>query len=290
MDEPAPADRIAETTARYWGRTDLVRIVLEALQAAGKDLDHLDVDDLAATDQFHGGGRPATLRLAELAGFAARSGPDAPGTRLQVLDVGGGLGGPARTLAARYGCTVTVIDLTESYVEAAQELTARVGYDERVSHLVGNALDLPFEEDSFDVVWTQNSGMNIADKATLYRGFHRVLRPGGTLAFQEPLAGPAGDPHYPLMWADRPELSFLWRAGELRALVAGVGFEEQVWELVGEAAAIANAPAPPPHAVQRLIMGDERLAAIAAANRRNLAEDRIATVHAVFRKPAPRTT
>lgn len=82
MDEPAPADRIAETTARYWGRTDLVRIVLEALQAAGKDLDHLDVDDLAATDQFHGGGRPATLRLAELAGFAARSGPDAPGTRL----------------------------------------------------------------------------------------------------------------------------------------------------------------------------------------------------------------
>ncbi len=287
MDEPAPADRIAETTARYWGRTDLVRIVLDALQAAGKDLDRLDVDDLAATDQFHGGGRPATVRLAELAGFASRSGPDAPGTGLQVLDVGGGLGGPARTLAARYGCTVTVIDLTASYVEAAQELTARVGYDERVTHLVGDAVDLPFEDDSFDVVWTQNSGMNIADKATLYRGFHRVLRPGGILAFQEPLAGPAGDPHYPLMWADRPELSFLWRDHALRALVAGVGFEEQVWELVSEAAAIATAPAPPPHAVQRLIMGDERLAAIAAANRRNLAEDRIATVHAVFRKPAP---
>ncbi len=277
---------MAETTARYWGRTDLVRIVLDALQAAGKDLDRLDIDDLAATDQFHGGGRPATLRLAELAGLR---GPAEAGAGPRVLDVGGGLGGPARTLAARYGCTVTVIDLTESYVDAARELTTRARYADRVSHLVGNALDLPFEDHSFDVVWTQNSGMNIADKDTLYRGMHRVLRPGGTLAFQEPLAGPAGDPHFPLMWADRPELSFLWRDHELRALVAAVGFEEQVWELVSEAAAIASAPAPPPHAVQRLIMGDERLTAIAAANRRNLAEDRIATVHAVFHKPTPET-
>jgi len=266
----------ARRTAQYWQRADLVRIVLDALAAAGKDLDRLGVDDLAATDQFHGGGRPATLRLAELAGLAA-----APG---RVLDVGGGLGGPARTLAARFGCSVTAIDLTESYVEAARELTARVGLADRVTHLVGNALELPFEDGTFDVVWTQNSGMNIADKTTLYRGFHRVLRAGGTLAFQEPLAGPAGEPHYPLMWADEPSLSFLWPAEELRALVAGLGFDEQVWELVNEAAAIANAPAPPPHAVQRLIMGDERLAAIAAANRRNLDEDRIATVHAVFRR------
>ncbi len=282
MNQPRPGPEYrAATTAQYWGRPDLVRIVLDALQQAGKDLDRLDVDDLAATDQFHGGGRPATLRLAELAGLAQL----APGgTGARVLDVGGGLGGPARTLASRFGCQVTVIDLTESYVEVARELTARVGYADRVTHLVGNAVDLPFEDGAFDVVWTQNSGMNIAAKDTLYRGFHRVLRRGGRLAFQEPLGGPAGEPHYPLMWAEDASLSFLWPQDELRSLVAGIGFDNLVWELVSEASAITNAPAAPPHAVQRLIMGDERLRAIAAANQRNVAEGRIAMVHAVFSK------
>lgn len=279
-------DRPSDLTARaaqYWGRADLTRVVLDALRAAGKDLDHLSVDDLAATDQFHGGGRPATLRLAELAGLTGAEGAGgAGGAARRVLDVGGGLGGPARTLASRFGCVVTVIDLTESYVEVARELTARVGLADRVTHQVGDALDLPFDDGAFDVVWTQNSGMNIADKERLYGGFHRVLRPGGTLAFQEPLAGEVSPPHYPLMWADDPAMSHLLAPEAMRSLVAGVGFAERVWELVTESTSSGNAPPPPPHAVQRLIMGDDRLAAIAAANRRNLDEGRSATVHAVF--------
>ena len=106
-------------------------------------------------DHFHGGGKPSTTRLAQLAGLT----PD-----LRVLDVGGGLGGPARTLAVEFDCHVTVIDLTESYVQAARELTARLGLTGQVMHQVGNALELPFEDGQFDVVWTQNSGMSIHNK------------------------------------------------------------------------------------------------------------------------------
>lgn len=272
---------VSSDPADYWQRPGLTGRILDALAAAGKDVDNLSVDDLAATDQFHGGGRPATLAL------AARAGLDQPGAEpRRVLDVGGGLGGPARTLASRFGCVVTVVDLTESYVEAARELTARVGLAERVTHLVGDALRLDdpalgLEPGSFDVVWTQNAGMNIADKEALYAGFHRMLRPGGTLTFQEPAAGANGPPHYPLMWAGDPSLSFLCPPAELRALVVAAGFEERDWELVTESAAGANAPPAPPHAIQRLIMGDH-LAAVQAAGRRNLDEDRISTVHAVF--------
>ncbi len=271
-------DQSPDHTAQYWEREGLLGTVLGALAAAGKDLDHLGVEDLAATDQFHGGGRPATLRLAELAGFVN------PADGRAVLDVGGGLGGPSRTLAHRFGCVVITIDLTPSYVEVATELTRRVGLTDRVSHQVGNATDLPFADETFDMVWTQNTGMNIADKEALYRGFHRVLRPGGMLAFQEPMAGEHTPPHFPLMWADDAAMSFLRAPAEMRTLVADAGFDEVAWELVTETPSSGNAPPPPPHAVQRLIMGDERLAAIAAAQRRNLEEGRIATVHAVFTK------
>ena len=108
----------------YWGRAGLGQSILDALAAAGKDLDALTIDDLAPMDHFHGGGKPSTTRLAQLAGLT----PD-----LRVLDVGGGLGGPARTLAVEFGCHVTVIDLTESYVHAARELTTHLGLTGQVT-------------------------------------------------------------------------------------------------------------------------------------------------------------
>ena len=118
----------------YWGRENLAEAILAALTARGADLDALTPDVLAPVDQFHGGGKPATDRLARLAAAA-------PG--MQVLDVGGGFGGPARTLAVEFGCLVTTVDLTASYVRAAQALTARMRLDDRVSHHVGNALAAP---------------------------------------------------------------------------------------------------------------------------------------------------
>jgi ubiquinone/menaquinone biosynthesis C-methylase UbiE len=259
----------------HWGRERLVESILAALTAAGKDLDRLTIDDLAVTDQFHGGGKSATVRLAKLLG--AREG-------MHVLDVGGGLGGPARTLAVEFGCRVTVVDLTESYVQAARALTSRLGLDDRVSHYVGNALDLPFDPGSFDAVWTQNSGMNIADKAVLYRGFHRVLRPGGLLAFQEPLAGPVQPPIYPLMWARDPSMSFLLPAAEMRTVIAGAGFTERAWEDVTQETAGPPTTADiPTHSVQRVIMG-AALDAIIESGHRNRREGRLVSVQAVFER------
>src|SRR5262245_13270215 len=139
----------ARSTNEYWGRPELETAILTALASAGRNLDALTIDDLAAADQFHAGGRPATQRLARMAALR-------PG--LSGLDVGGGLGGAARTLAVEFGCRVTVVDLTESYVRAGEALTARLGLGDRVTHRVGDALALPVESGAFDVVWTQNSG------------------------------------------------------------------------------------------------------------------------------------
>jgi MPBQ/MSBQ methyltransferase len=263
--------RGTEAVEAYWSRAGLDRAILDALVASGKNLDALTVDDLAPLDQFHGGGKGATLRLARLAALE-------PGTR--VLDVGGGLGGPARTLAAELGCRVTVVDLTEAYVRAAEMLTERLGLRERVTHRIGDALALPFDDASFDVVWTQNSGMNIADKAALYAGFHRVLRPGGRVAFQEPMAGPVEPPIYPMMWAREPGASFLRRPSEMLALVEAAGCTARAWDDV-TAEAAGSRGGVPQHSIQRIVMGDQ-LEAIIRAGDRNREEGRIVMVQAVF--------
>ncbi len=260
----------------YWERKDLAEAIVAALAAAGKNLDALTIDELALTDQFHGGGKAATVRLARLLGAT-------PGSR--VLDVGGGLGGPARTLAVEFGCRVTVVDLTESFVRAGQMLTARLGLADRVSHHVGNALDLRFETGTFDVVWTQNSGMNVADKAGLYAGFRRVLRAGGVLALQEPMAGPVQPPVFPLMWATDPSASFLRTPLEMQALIERAGFIGRVWDdVTAETAGPPTAAAIPAHSAQRLIMG-AALDDIIRANQRNRAEGRMVSVQAVFDRP-----
>jgi MPBQ/MSBQ methyltransferase len=259
----------------YWGREGLAEAILAALVARGVDLDALTVDALAPVDQFHGGGKPATERLARLAN-------PAPGTR--VLDVGGGFGGPARTLAVEFGCHVTGIDLTESYVRAARMLTTRMGLDDRVSHQVGNALELPFPDGAFDVVWTQNSGMNIGDKERLYAGFHRVLRPGGFLAMQEPMAGPVQPIVYPVMWARAASTSFLRPPAAMRALIERSGFAPRAWDdVTAETAGPTTGAAVPAHSIQRLVMGDA-IDEIIRAGHRNRDEGRLVSIQAIWER------
>jgi sarcosine/dimethylglycine N-methyltransferase len=254
----------------HWGRDGLEQAILQAMTKVGKDVSALTVDDLAPADQFHSGGKGATERLARVAQL---------GPGLRVLDVGGGLGGPARTLAAQFGCRVTVFDLTESYVRAGAALTARLGLADRVTHRVGDALALDVGTDAFDVVWTQNSGMNIADKQRLYGGFHRVLRSGGTLALQEPMAGSVQPPIFPVMWARDAATSFLCTPVEMRTLIEGAGFRARVWDDV--TAEPGTGGAVPVYSIQHLVMGDA-LAAITRAGRRNREEGRIVMVQAVF--------
>jgi SAM-dependent methyltransferase len=265
----------ASIVESHWRRENLAEAILAALAARGADLDALTPDVLAPVDQFHGGGKPVTERLARLAG--AR-----PGSR--VLDVGGGFGGPARTLAVEFGCLVTVVDLTESYVHAARLLTARMGLGDRVSHQVGNALVLPFPDGAFDLVWTQNSGMNIADKERLYQGFRRVLRPGGLLALQEPMAGPAGSVLYPVMWARDASTSHLRTPAEMRAVIEAAGFRLRAWDdVTAETVGPTGAAAIPPHSIQRLVMGDA-LDEIIRVGHRNREEGRLVSIQAVFER------
>jgi ubiquinone/menaquinone biosynthesis C-methylase UbiE len=248
---------------------------LDALAAAGKDIDALTVEDLAPMDQFHGGGKQATERLARLAGLK-------PETR--VLDVGGGLGGPARTLAAQFGCRVTVVDLTESYVLAGEQLTRQLSLQDRVTHRLGHALELAAEDAAFDVVWTQNSGMNVPEKGRLYAGFQRVLRAGGLLALQEPMAGPVQPPIYPVMWARDAAGSFLRTPAEMRTAIERAGFVVRAWDdLTLEMAAQGTVTLTPELSIQRLVMGD-RLVVISRNGDRNREEGRIVMVQAVFER------
>ena len=256
----------------HWDRGGLRASIEEILRATGLDSGTPTVESLAPLDQFHGGGLGFTRRLADLAGLA-------PG--MHVLDVGGGLGGPARTLAVERGCRVTVVDLAESYIDAGRLLTSRMGLGDRVSMLVADALALPFPDGTFDAVWTQNSGMNIAAKEQLYGGFRRVLAPGGVLAIQEPMAGPVEPRAYPLMWASEPAHDHVRSPAAMRAVIEAAGFRTQTWSEVRVERPAPGTPAPA-HTIQRLVMGDARLAEIMRATRVNEAEGRLVMVQAAF--------
>src|ERR1700736_941414 len=152
----------------------------------GPDNRRLTPQQLATLDQFHTRGLAATVELAKLAGIT---------TDMSVLDVGSGVGGPARFLAATYGCQVQGIDLSEPFVDAARYLTGRTGQSERVSFVTANALKLPFDDGHFDVVLLQHVAMNISDRARLYREIRRVLRSGGRVATFD-VVSDGGDPYY----------------------------------------------------------------------------------------------
>jgi MPBQ/MSBQ methyltransferase len=265
----------ARATNEYWGRGDIERAIDAALAAAGKDPAALTLDDLAPVDHFHGGGKASTVRLARLAGL--RRG-------MRVLDVGGGFGGPARTLAVEFGCSVVVVDLTESYVKAGERLTARLGLADRVSHRLGDALALPGDTGPYDAIWTENSGMNISAKERLYAGFARLLRPGALLALQEPMAGPVQPPVYPQMWARDATTSFLRPPQEMRALIEAAGFRARAWDDVTHELPTPGAGASvPAHSVARIVMG-EAIDAIMPAARRNRDEGRVVMIQAVFER------
>jgi SAM-dependent methyltransferase len=195
--------------------------VFAALRDAGRPLDPLDPDDLAGLDEFHGLGRAATLTLADRAAITAGD---------RVLDVGAGIGGPARALAVHRGALVTALDPTSRFCELNAQLCRRTRTDDRVRVERGDARALPFTDCEFDVVWTQALWASVADKRTMLAEMHRVLRPGGRLALYETVRGPSTDDLlFPVPWANGPSESFLVTPSELRQLAEAAHFTVRDW-------------------------------------------------------------
>jgi cyclopropane fatty-acyl-phospholipid synthase-like methyltransferase len=202
--------------AEHYGSGGIAERVLAALrEAKGADAP-VTPDNLAPFDHFHGRGVVATREIAEQLALQ-------PGER--VLDIGSGIGGPARWFAATYGVHVTGVDLTPEFCAAAEMLNALAGLTDRVRIIQGSALDLPVPDSAFDAAYSQNVIMNIADKQQFYREAFRALRPGGRLALSNLCAGPAGEPYFPAPWATTRETSFLATPDEMRADLIAAGFD-----------------------------------------------------------------
>jgi ubiquinone/menaquinone biosynthesis C-methylase UbiE len=275
---------LATDISAHYGRGDLLGRLRAALLDDGVDPDHPSIEALAPYDHFHGRGLEATEELADLLTVSLDD---------HILDIGSGIGGPARYLAQRFGARTTGIDLTAEFCEVARQLTRALGLEDRVDFKQGDALAMPFADASFDGAYSMNVSMNIADKAGFYAEIHRVLRPGGWLVLSEIAQGPGGAPAYPTPWARTAESSFLATPQQTREGLEAAGFAvsslretaEQSLAYGDRSRAMVERGEKPPHRAVMLIHGD--LAKEAMANTaRGLAEARIVPIEVVCRKPS----
>lgn len=259
----------------HYRATGLTERLKAALAVFGPEDQRLTPRQLAGLDQFHTRGIAATEDLAVLAGI---------GAGVTVLDVGSGIGGPARFLAEACGCSVFGVDLSEPFVDAARYLTKRTGQSAQVSFEVASALALPFGDGRFDAALLQHVAMNIADRATLYREIRRVLKSGGRFATYDVVLR-SGEPYYPVPWARTPETSFLLTADDTRKAIEAARFRTRVWQDDTEVAkqwfAQMRASGPPPPPNLGVVMGPD-FALLAANLGRNLMEGRLGILTAIF--------
>jgi SAM-dependent methyltransferase len=201
--------------AGHYGRGQLEEVILAAVAREGKNPENLTAVDLAAVDEFHVGGLEMTQELAKH--MELRAG-------LRLLDVGSGIGGPARYFAAEHGCRVTGIDLTEEFVRVAGSLTRRTKLDGFAEFRQGSALELPFERDTFDRAYMIRVGMNIADKVGIFREVRRVLKAAGLFTVFDIMRTGDGAIRYPVPWALSEETSFVGKVKDYRDALQNAGF------------------------------------------------------------------
>ncbi len=282
----------AAAVESHYTRSNLENTILTALRNAGKNVDQLTVDDLAPIDEFHTRGREATANLASLLNNNLLP-------NFKVLDVGSGIGGPSRYLASRFGCHVTGLDLVGEYGRVADSLAKRVKLDNLLTYQQGDATHIPFEDATFDVVWTQHASMNIAYKKRLYSEMHRVLRPGGKLAIYDVfkgsnnsnIDGSTSSIHFPVPWASDPSISHLILREEARKLLKEVvGFKEVAWEDKTESVIdwinqmIKRAQTSGPPKIGLHVLVGPQWSGLVKNLLRNLEEGRIAVAHGIFER------
>jgi SAM-dependent methyltransferase len=207
---------LEDSVARHYGVADLTGRILKAMAAAGIDADRVRPEQLAPIDEFHIGGRAATIHAVAKMGLEAGD---------HVLDLGCGIGGASRYMASTIGCRVTGIDLTPGYIAAARELARRTGLGDRISYCVGSALSMPFQDRTFDAALTFHVAMNIEDRAGLYEETARVLKPGATFCIYDVMKGENDGLKYPVPWAETPATSHLTTPQEMQVLLRDAGFE-----------------------------------------------------------------
>jgi len=209
-----------ESLNEHYGRSDLCGKIRQACERLNLTPDEITREDLANLDEVHIRGLEATRELGKLGGLKRG---------LRVLDVGCGVGGPARTLAAEFGCEVMGLEIVQEFCRAATMLTEWVGMTDQVSFRQGDMRAMPFGDAEFDLAVTLHTIMNVEEKDTLFTEICRVLKPAGKFLVYEVCGEDNDTLHYPLPWAGSPAISFLTNADILREHITAAGFTEEHW-------------------------------------------------------------